>query len=57
MGLYEVIKDVFSVVELRKRLADVEAAHTKLVGENAKLRDELADLRRQICARTYPNRR
>jgi hypothetical protein len=48
MGLYKVIKDVFSVGELRKRLAEAEAAHTRLTEENAKLRDELANLQKQI---------
>jgi rubrerythrin len=47
MGLYKAIKDLLSVAEWRKRLAEVEAAYVRLTDENAQLREELAKLHKQ----------
>ena len=47
MGLFKAIKDVLSVAEWRKRLAEVEAAYVRLTDENAQLREELANLHKQ----------
>lgn len=47
MGLYKTIKDVLSVVGLRKRLAEVEAAYARLTDENAQLREKLSNLQKQ----------
>jgi predicted ATP-grasp superfamily ATP-dependent carboligase len=57
MGWYEAIKDAIVVadrlrdIELKQRLADVQVECAKLAEENAKLRQELLDLREQAKTR------
>ena len=57
MGWYEAIKDAIIVadrlrdIELKQRLADVQVECAKLAEENAKLRQELLDLREQAKTR------
>lgn len=57
MGWYEAIKDIATVAdrlrdaELKHRLADVQMEGAKLAEENARLRQELLDLREQAKTR------
>lgn len=57
MGLYEAIKDALTVADhfknadLIRRLVDVQMEGAKLAEENARLRQELADLREQAKIR------
>jgi hypothetical protein len=57
MGWYEALKDVLTLAdrlkdaELKQRLADVQMEGAKLAEENARLRQELIDLRQQVDTR------
>lgn len=57
MGWYEAIKDALSVAdrlrdaELKHKLADVQVECAKLAEENARLRQELIDLRQRVQTR------
>jgi hypothetical protein len=57
MGWYEALKDVVTVAdrlrdaELKHRLADVQVECAKLAEENARMRQELINLRAQVQTR------
>jgi FtsZ-binding cell division protein ZapB len=59
MGWYEAIKDAISVAdrlrdaELKQKLADIQMECAKLAEENARLRQERNELKKQIEAREH----